>query len=169
MVDWQIIIDRHGRTVWQTAYRLLGNHVDAADCFQETFVCALELSQRQRIRNFSALLVRLATARAIDQLRRKMRRSYSNASAVEAEWNAVPSANPGPVQVAQQRELTDRLRWLLTELPSQEAQVFCLRYLNDMSYRQIAKSLGITTNAAGVMLHRARAKLWDSFELSPKE
>ncbi|MGD2094075.1 MAG: sigma-70 family RNA polymerase sigma factor [Phycisphaerales bacterium] len=169
MVDWQIIIDKHGQNVWRTAYRLLGNHTDAADCFQETFVCALELSQRQRIRNFSALLVRLATARAIDQLRRRMRHLYSNASTVEADWNAVPSTNPGPVQVVQQQELTDRLRQLLTELPSQEAQVFCLRYLNNMSYRQIAKSLGITTNAAGVMLHRARAKLRDSFELSPRE
>ena len=169
MVDWQIIIDKHGQVVWQTAYRLLGNHTDAADCFQEAFVCALELSKRQRIRSFSAVLVRLATARAIDQLRRRMRHSYSNASAVEADWDAVPSTNPGPVQVAQQRELTDRLRQLLAELPLQEAQVFCLRYLNDMSYRQIAKALGITTNAAGVMLHRARAKLRDSFELSPKE
>jgi RNA polymerase sigma-70 factor (ECF subfamily) len=98
-----------------------------------------------------------------------MRHLYSNASTVEADWNAVPSTNPGPVQVVQQQELTDRLRQLLTELPSQEAQVFCLRYLNNMSYRQIAKSLGITTNAAGVMLHRARAKLRDSFELSPRE
>jgi len=44
-----------------------------------------------------------------------------------------------------------------------------MRYLNDMSYRQIAKALGIKTNAAGVLLHRAREKLRESFELSPKE
>jgi RNA polymerase sigma-70 factor (ECF subfamily) len=51
------------------------------------------------------------------------------------------------------------LRKALAQLPPQEAQVFCLRYLNDMSYRQIAKQLNIKTNAAGVLLHRARAKL----------
>jgi RNA polymerase sigma-70 factor (ECF subfamily) len=169
VIDWQVIIDKHGQTVWRTAYRLLGNHVDAADCFQETFVCALEISRRQRIRNFSALLVRLTTARAIDQLRRRLRQSYSNASAIPADWAAVPSVNPGPVQLVQQQELADRLRQLLTELPPQEAQVFCMRYLNDMSYRQIAKALDITINAAGVLLHRARAKLRDSFELTAKE
>ena len=81
----------------------------------------------------------------------------------------MPSTNPGPVKLAQQQELVARLRESLTKLPPAEAQVFCMRYLNDMSYRQIAKALGIKTNAAGVLLHRARAKLREYFELSPKE
>jgi RNA polymerase sigma-70 factor (ECF subfamily) len=167
VIDWQLIIEKHGPAVWQTAYRLLGDNDDAADCFQETFVCALEISQRQRIRSFSALLTRLATTRAVDQLRRRFRRSHCNA--VSADWDAVPSTNPGPAQMAQQQELAARLRESLTQLPPQEAEVFCMRYLNDMSYRQIAKALGIKINAAGVLLHRARAKLRQSFELSPKE
>jgi len=167
VIDWQTIIEKHGPVVWQTAYRLLGNRADAADCFQETFVCALEFSQRQRIRNFSALLVRLATVRAIDQLRKRFRRSDSNVASTD--WVAVPSKNPGPVQMAQQQELIGRLRESLIQLPPAESQVFCMRYLNDMSYRQIAKELGIKANAAGVLLHRARAKLRKSFEVSTKE
>ena len=167
MIDWQKIIEKYGPKVWQTAYKLLGNSADTADCFQETFVCALEISERQRIRSFSALLTRLATTRAIDQLRRRFRQSQCNG--VSADWDAVPSKNPGPAQMAQQQELAARLRESLTQLPPQEAQVFCMRYLNDMSYRQIAKALGIKINAAGVLLHRARAKLRQSFELSPKE
>jgi len=167
VIDWQIIIEKHGPAVWQTAYRLLGNRTDAADCFQETFVCALELSQRQRIRNISALLTRLATTRAIDQLRRRSRQSHCNA--VSADWDAVPGTNPGPAQMSQQRELIAGLRTVLAQLPPQEAQVFCMRHLNDMSYRQIAKALGIKTNAAGVLLHRARAKLRKSLDVSPRE
>ncbi|MCH7557484.1 MAG: sigma-70 family RNA polymerase sigma factor [Planctomycetes bacterium] len=103
VIDWQIIIEKHGPAVWQTAYRLLGNRTDAADCFQETFICALELSQRQRIRSFSALLRRLATTRAIDQLRRRFRRSLCGDAS--ADGAAVPSTNPGPAQMAQQQEL----------------------------------------------------------------
>lgn len=167
MIDWQTIIEKHGHTVWQIAYKMLGNHEDAADCFQETFTCALEFSRSQRVRNFSALLVRLATTRAIDQLRQRFRRSGHDV--VKSDWVAVPSANPGPIQVAQHQELMDRLRESLTQLPPAEAQVFCMRYLNDMSYRQIAKELGIKTNAAGVLLHRARAKLRKFFEVSTKE
>ena len=167
MVDWQVIIKKHGPAVWQTSYRLLGNHADVADCFQETFVSALEFCRRQRVRNFAALLARLATARAIDQLRRRFRRS--NLSASFTDRTTEPSVNPGPAQKAQQKELTDMLRKSLSQLPPQEAQAFCLRYLNNMSYRQIADELGIKTNAAGVLLHRARAKLRESFELSVKE
>ena len=166
VIDWQAIIEEHGPAVWQTAYRLLGNRADAADCFQETFVSALEFCRRRRVRNFSALLTRLATARAIDQLRRRFRRANFNSSLTGLP--AVQSANPGPVQAAQQQELAAGLRELLSELPAREAQAFCLRYLNDMSYRQIADELGVKTNAAGVLLHRARAKLRESLELSVK-
>ena len=83
VIDWQLIIKKYASVVWQTAYRLLGNDADAADCFQETFVSALEVSQRQRVRNFSALLARLATARAIDQLRRRFRNSKARTNAVD--------------------------------------------------------------------------------------
>jgi len=31
--DWQLIVNEQGPLVWQTAYRLLGNEADAADCF----------------------------------------------------------------------------------------------------------------------------------------
>lgn len=167
MIDWQLIIKEHGSGVWQTAYRLLGNDADAADCFQETFVSALEFCRRQQVRNFPALLSRLATARAIDQLRRRFRQS--RCETVPADWTALQSTNPCPAQHAQNKELTDGLRKSLSKLPPQEAQAFCLRYLNDMSYQQIANELGIKANAAGVLLHRARAKLRESFELSMKE
>ena len=164
MIDWQSIINKHGPAVWQTAYRLLGNHTDAADCFQETFISALEVSKRQRVRNFSALLVSLATSRAIDELRRRFRKSLFCANT--ADLAAVPSSNPGPAQQLQTQELAVKLREALAQLPQQEAEVFCLRYLNDMSYRQIAKELGIKPKTAGVLLHRARMKLRDFLEVS---
>lgn len=157
MIDWQVVIKKHGPAVWQTAYRLLGNHTDAADCFQETFICALQISRREPIRNFSALLVRLATARAIDQLRQRLHRSNCKTDMVEHPCQKAVSQSPA--RQIQQQELVSNLRKALTQLPPQEAQAFCLRYLNDMSYRQIAKELGIKTNAAGVLLHRARGKL----------
>lgn len=156
---------QHGPIVWQTAYRLLGNYADAADCFQETFVCALQIWRRQRVRSFPALLSRLATARAIDQLRQRTRRP--RVSTEPADLSAVPSSNPDPAQQLQTAELAEKLRIALAQLPQQHAEVFCLRYLNGMSYRLIAKQLGIRTSTAGVSLHRARAKLHMLLEKAP--
>jgi len=164
VIDWQLIVKKHGPAVWQTAYRLLGNYTDAADCFQETFICALEVSQHQRVRSFPALLARLATARAIDRLRRRFANPQVCAGA--ADLAAVPDISFDPQQQAQMHELVVRLRKSLAQLPPQEAQVFCLRYLNDMSYRRIAKELGIKANAVGVLLHRAKKKLRDLLEVS---
>ena len=59
----------------------------------------------------------------------------------------------------QDRELGEQLTASLGRLPEQEAGVFCLRYLNGMSYRQIAKEMNIGATYAGVLLHRARTKL----------
>jgi RNA polymerase sigma-70 factor (ECF subfamily) len=157
-VDWQLIVRKHGPAVWSTVYRVLGNDADAADCFQETFVCALEVSRHQRVRNPSGLLTRVATSRAINRLRQRIRQSHKM-TAGSPNLADVPAENPGPLQQVQGRELAEKLRQAVARLPAQEAEVFCLRYLNGMSYRQIARELGIKPNAAGVLLHRARTRL----------
>lgn len=161
-IDWQRIIEKYGAIVWQTAYRLLGNHADAADCFQETFISALELSQRQRVRNFSALLAHLATARAIDRLRQRTR--HEKAHLDTAQLASVPGNSPSPAQEVQMQELAVKLRQALAQLPSNEAEIFCMRCLNDMSYRHIAKEFGINSSNVGVLLHRARVKLRNILE-----
>ena len=155
--DWQSIIEQHGKLVWNTAYRLLGNHADAADCFQDTFVAALQLTRREPVRNLPALLSRLATTRAIDRLRHESRRNRDLDG--HSRRQQAPAGNPGPAQQAYAGELAEKLRIALAQLPPREAKTFCLRYLNDMSYREIAKELNTSSGAAGVLLHRARAKL----------
>ncbi len=159
MTDWERIVHRHGGAVWQTAYRLLGNHEEAADCWQETFLGALELSRRQEVRHWRAVLTRICTRRAVDQLRRRLRSVSRHTDLPDTATMASP--NPGPVEAAQAAELSTRLRLALASLPAQQAEVFCLRCLSDLSYRDIARELAIKTSAVGVLLHRARSRLRD--------
>ena len=161
MQDWQTIVTECGPLVWRTAYRLLGNHADAADCFQETFLAALELSRRQPVRNMSGLLVRLATTRAIDRLRQRVRQEHWQAEDPDGDETA-----GSPADQVQARELVGRLRDAIAALPAQEAKVFCLRYLSEMSYRQIAGQLGLGINIVGVALYRAKARLREALDAS---
>jgi RNA polymerase sigma factor (sigma-70 family) len=154
--DWQTIVNEYGPLVWRTAYRLLADHADSADCFQETFLAALEVSRRQPVRNMAGLLVRLATTRAIDRLRQRGRLPHPAADAFEGERTG---AEIDPREEVQTRELVGQLREAIGQLPVQEAKVFCLRYLSEMSYRQIARELSIGINVVGVSLYRAKAKL----------
>jgi RNA polymerase sigma-70 factor (ECF subfamily) len=143
--------------VWQTAYRLLANDADAADCYQETFVSALDFVRQEAVLNWPALLQRLATTRALDLLRRRGR--DRGRCPAPAEWDLVPSGSPGPVERAEAAELAGRLRQALAQLPERQAEVFCLRCVNELSYEEIAAELAISVTAVGVNLHRARARL----------
>jgi len=164
--DWQTIVSEHGPLVWRTAYRLLAHHADTADCFQETFLAAVQIAQRQRVRNVSGLLVHLATTRAIDRLRQRGRQEHCR---TEAGACRTTGQNHDPAAEAQAQELAGRLREAIGRLPEQEAKVFCLRYLNEMSYRQIARELKIGISAVGVALYRAKARLREALDATPTE
>jgi len=154
--DWQAVVEEYGPLVWRTAYRLLGNQADAGDCFQEAFLTALQLARRQPVRNLPGLLVRLATTRAIDRLRQRIRRDRHEAGTYDSERSA---EGAGPLEHIETQDLAVHLREAVGRLPSQEANVFCLRYLNEMSYVQIARELKIGVNTVGVSLHRAKTRL----------
>jgi RNA polymerase sigma-70 factor (ECF subfamily) len=132
MTDWQAIISQHSPIAWRTAYRLLGNDADAADCLQETFLSALDVSRREPVRDWSALLRRLATTKAVDRLRQRFRHAKRHEDL--SDWTGVPCANPGPTQAAEDAELTAGLRRALASIPAQQATVFCLRCLDELSY-----------------------------------
>ena len=157
MVDWDAIVTREGPAVWRTVYRLLGNRADAEDCFQETFLSAFALSRRESFKHPAALLHRLATTRALDRLRSRYRnRRHENA---DSQFHEPVAEAPGPPQLAESSELSDRLRMALARLPEKQSQTFCLFHLDGWDYAQIAGHLGASVNGVGVLLHRARHRL----------
>jgi RNA polymerase sigma-70 factor, ECF subfamily len=156
MPNWQEIVEREGKAVWQTVYRTLGNRADADECFQETFLAAWEVSRREQVQNWRALLLRLAAARAVDRLRQRRRQTARQQT---ADWETVPGHEPTPAQASADAELSERLRRALGRLVPRQAEVFCLHCLEGWSYQEIAGHLTISIDSVGVLLHRARAQL----------
>jgi RNA polymerase sigma-70 factor (ECF subfamily) len=157
MTDWSLIVAEYGSIVWKTARRLLSNEADAADCFQQTFVTAVELARRQPVRHWPALLLRLATSRALEQLRVRIR-ERSRLATFDTDFPA-NARSCNPLESAQVSELADRLRDALVEIDPRQAQVFCLTQLDGLSYEEVAIELGLTVNHVGVLLNRARSAL----------
>ena len=75
------------------------------------------------------------------------------------DWSAVPSPEAVPSEHAEANELAERLRRAIGQLPRRQAAVFCLRCLEELSYEEIGRQLGISANAAGVALKKARVRL----------
>jgi RNA polymerase sigma-70 factor (ECF subfamily) len=164
MMDWASILAEHGSTVWRTVYRLLDHHADALDCYQETFLAAVQLAEPQAIADWSAFLVSLATRRAMDRLRQRYRvRSRSIPIAHVPE----PSSEAdSPFLQAQANELLDRVRRGMAELPEKQAETFWLSCMEGFSHQQIADRLQVPPSEVRVLLHRARTRLGTLLHLS---
>jgi RNA polymerase sigma-70 factor, ECF subfamily len=161
--DWESIVRTHGPMAFDTAWRLLGHVADTEDAMQEAFMDAFRLHGRQPIGNWGALLRRLATRRAIDSLRK--RRSTDRRPLGPLVFEPASPECQQPEVVAIERELANRLRRAVAELPDREAGVFSLHYFGELSNGEIAETLGISTDAVGVALHKARKRLKESLGL----
>ena len=153
------VLRDHGASVWRLVVRIVGSDGhDAADCFQQAFV---ELASRQKrsndVREVGALLKRIATARAIDVVRRRIReRARSPASdvtLVASRRELEPDAR------AEMSELLDALRAALSELPKPQSEAFVLTQIEDVPHDKAAEVIGVTVDHLRVLLHRARAAL----------
>ncbi len=63
MTDWEAVVRDNVAAVQSTVCRLVGNHADAWDCVQETFLEAVKIERREAVCDWPALLRRVATAR----------------------------------------------------------------------------------------------------------
>jgi RNA polymerase sigma-70 factor (ECF subfamily) len=85
------------------------------------------------------------------------------------DWSAVPARDPSPTDQLAYADLSDRLRGALGQLPHQQAEVFCLRCLDDLSYRDIARQLDLKVSAVSVLLYRARGRLRELLQHSARD
>jgi RNA polymerase sigma-70 factor, ECF subfamily len=156
-VQWDQIVEQYSLIVWRTVTRLVPERADAADCFQRTFIAAWELSQKQSIRHWPALLRRLATARALERRRELARNRVRHCEMPEN--GVIDRRASDPANDAEATELEGRLRIALADIAPREAEVFCLACLEGLTYRDIGLQLDLTENHVGVLLNRARSQL----------
>jgi RNA polymerase sigma-70 factor (ECF subfamily) len=150
--DWQTIVREQGPMAYRTAWRILGHVQDTEDAVQEAFLEVLRAVRQAEVSNAGGLVRRVVTWRALDRLRQR-----KTTAQVSEEIPAPAAEQPG--SVVETRELAERLRGLLCELPPRQAEVFSLRHFGELSNPEIAAALDISVEAVAVALHKARAAL----------
>ena len=149
---WNRLVQQHGPLVFGVAWRILGQAADAEDVVQDVFLEAHQLKRKPSDNGWGGLLYRMATFRALDRLRQRK-------ETVPLDQAEPSRASAGPETEAIGHELEVRLRQAMTMLSDREAGVFCLRYFEHLSSKEIGEALGISDGAVRVALHKARAKL----------
>ncbi len=145
------LVLRHQTSVFNLAYRMLGNRQDAEDVAQETFLAAYRhLKNYDMRRSFRTWLLSIAHHRCVDFLRRRKQTApldEQHAGARDTEARIVAVEQARMVQQALQR------------LSPEDRAVITLRYWEGMSYREMAEVLGVTEGSVRNRLYRARRSL----------
>lgn len=153
-----VLVERHKRFVHSLAYRLFGNAADAEDAAQEAFVRAYtRIATYKPDGRFSAWLGAICSHWCIDTLRARGRRVQTVALGKTPESDRFSSRRDDPAELALQRDTAEDVQRWLAALPVRYRTVLALRYFNDLSYNEIAATLGEPVSTVRMRLFRARA------------
>ena len=158
------LVEAYQKPVYNLAYRLLGNSVEAEDAAQETFIRAYtRLNTYDPTRKFSSWMLSIASHYCIDMLRRRKGNLLSMEELPPMVDLSMPHSDQ-PEQVVIEGQIADQVQSLLDALTPAYRTPVILRYWYDMSYQEIADTMGVTESTIKTRLHRARAKLAESVE-----
>ena len=145
---FQALIDAHAEAVHRFLIASAGPGA-ADDCFQETFIAALRAYPRLRPRsNLRAWLFTIARSKAIDHHRARRRDPLPVADVPERA--APPAAVDSP----------DGDLWAAVRaLPEKQRAAVTLRFVADLSHREIGAVLGCSDAAARRNVHEGLKRL----------
>ena len=153
------IVRHFQRPVYRIAYGLTRNAADADDLAQETFMRAYQAIGRFRAGEpLFPWLARIATNLAFSLFRRRRRRPETSIEPlVEAgrQW----SVEDDPADHAERGERREQVQSAFETLTDEHQAVLVLRVVQDLSYEEIARVLGVPAGTVMSRLSRARAEL----------
>ncbi len=153
--DWDRIVDRHAERVFRVALRIVRSVQDAEDVSQDVFGEAFRLHKLGPIQSWTGLLVRLATLRSLDRLRR------TRPSVELRETDRVSTIEP--LEELEAKELARWLQAALSQLPDQQATVFVMHCYEGLSRDEISAALDVSPEAVSTALYKARQRLLKQF------
>src|SRR5262249_53009615 len=142
---------------YRTAYHMTGNHGDADDVAQDSFLRAYRgLAGFDDRAEFGTWLHRIVINSALNQLRSRRRRGRSEPAEVA---EALPAPGADPEERTEAREEADEVLAALEELSPTLRETLVLATLEDMPYKEIAQTLGIPEGTVAWRVNQARKTL----------
>jgi len=154
----QIVFEQSGR-VFRLAYRLTGNQHDAEDLTQDVFVKVFRSLAKFEPGNVEGWLHRITTNEFLDQVRRKQRIRMVDLPTDADNRLDDGRAEERPERAFEHRNMGDDVQNALAELSPQMRAAIVLRDMEDLSYEEIATTLGISLGTVRSRIHRARAAM----------
>ena len=151
------LICRHTRGVLNLVYRYLGDATKAEDLAQDVFVKVYKARMKYEPKaKFSTWLYRIAANHCLNEIR--ARKSQPHLAAPINDLLEEPSP-VDPDARLKQVELQEAVKAALNALPENQRMAVLLARYQEMSYEEIAETLGLTLEAVKSVLFRAKENL----------
>jgi len=147
------LIHRHQARVYQIAYRLLKDPLEAEDAVQEVFLKVYEHAHGFTPKAaVSAWLNRITANHCLNLLRQRR----PTMSLDQEDAPPVPDPGATPLQTLEEQDLSRRLEEALKLLPENQRRALMLKRFAGLSYQEIAQEMGLSAAAVDGLLKRAR-------------
>jgi RNA polymerase sigma-70 factor, ECF subfamily len=150
---------REERALYRHALRIVGTTSDAEDIVQDALFSAWRSIASFQGLSFRAWLFRIATNRALDQLRSRKRRPelpLDPPDDDEITWAEPVAPGPDLTQLAGDREALAVVETALEALPAEQRTALLLRDVEGFAYEEIAVITSVEIGTVKSRIHRGR-------------
>ena len=165
LAQYEAIVQRYARHVYNIAYRMAGNEADARDLVQEAFLRVYRALRRvEADAPLERWLYRIVSNLHIDLLRKRPRTRVESLDApVETARGEVSreiaDLESSPEAILDREQLDAAIQRALGTLPQELRLVVVLSDIEGLAYEEIATMLRIPLGTVKSRLHRARQTL----------
>ena len=154
------LYERYVTKIYNYVYYRTGNHHDAEDLTARTFLQALKHVHRYVDRGlpFSAWLYRIA-----HNLVANWHRDHSRRQVIALDEIALVSGRPHPEVKLELEDDQRKLLRMIRHMPGDRQQLLILKFVEQMSNREIAQIMGRSEGAVKSLYHRTLLSLRDTW------
>ena len=154
--SWEDVVREHGNRVYRLAYRLTGNAHDAEDLTQDVFVRVFRSLADYTPGTFEGWLHRITTNLFLDRMRRQQKIRFD---ALPEDTERLAGREASPEAVYAEAHLDADVEAALAALPPDFRAAVVLCDIEQLSYEEIAQTLGVKLGTVRSRISRGRAML----------
>lgn len=152
---FDLIVERHRRTVYSLCYRFVSNHEDASDLTQDVFLRAYRgLRAFRGQASLSTWLYRIGVNVCLNRVSVK-----APVSVAIDDQQHIDTVSESASERMLRDERAVRVRAAIAQLPRKQRATLVLRTYHEMSHQEIADALGSTVGAVKANFFHALANL----------
>jgi RNA polymerase sigma-70 factor (ECF subfamily) len=163
---FDLLVRRWDRKIQGAIFRIMGTEDEARDLCQETFLKAYRaLGSFKGESRFSSWLYQIALNLCRDRMRRRKGRTMVSLDDLDEDGAAFVSRDrPSALDLVEKGDLSRAVAAAVAALPEEQREVIILKEYQDLTFLEIAETLGVPLSTVKTRLYRGLGQLRQHLE-----